>query len=944
MFDELIALPDGTSYNSYLIKGSKKTALIDTVDPSKSKELIFNLRDVKKIDYIISNHAEQDHSGTIPLILKKYPKAKLVCNSLCKKILLDELTIDKKRIIVIKDQEEISLGDKTLKFIFTPWVHWPETMSTFVKEDKILFSCDFFGAHLATEKLFVEDNRKVYLPAKRYYAEIMMPFRKIILKNLEKVRKLKPKIIAPSHGQIYKDPDWIIKQYQEWSEDKPKPLIVVGYTSMHGSTKKMVEHLTKKLRSQGNNVKEFNLTETEIGELAIEMVDASTLIVASPTFLGGLHPIVSTKINTLDKLKPKTKILGFIGSKEWGGESFEEFKKITNNFEAETILGEIATGIPKKHNYKKLNDFSKTITEKTKEIFYLKKTEVVKTNKKTEVSIVLAGEAGQGLVAIQNFLLKTLKIEGYYFSSTSEYMSRVRGGVNTVSIRVTSTPNRGNLKKIDVLLLLDKNTLTENLKERIDKDTIIIGDLKEIRKEGLKNKSINLSFKEMAENIGNKLYANTVATGLILGMLEIKKNNFEKILKENFLKKGKKITLKNIEASKKGYLTAKELLKKELKKIKEIKLKKNKAELLLTGAQTIAYGAISGGCNFISAYPMSPSTGVLQNLAKQRDNFDIIVEQAEDEIAAINMCLGASFAGARALANTSGGGFSLMCEGVSLSGMIETPLVIHIAQRPGPATGLPTRTAQEDLNLVIYSGHGEFTRIVYAPKDLKRGFEITHLSFNQASKYQIPVFILTDQYFMENLYPIQKIDANNYKIENHIVKSKEDYNRYQLTEDGISPRAIPGNGKGLVCVDSDEHDVTGHITEDFKIREKMVLKRLKRKEEITYNCLKPTIIGDGSEYLVIGWGSTFETIKEALEKINNNKIRYIHFEQIYPLHPDTKEWIESAKKTMVIEGNATGQFSELIKKETGKDTEKILKYNGLQFYVEEVVQEITKRL
>jgi 2-oxoglutarate ferredoxin oxidoreductase subunit alpha len=942
LFDELIYLPDGTSYNSYLIIGSKKTALIDTVDITKTEELLLNLErlNIKNIDYVISNHAEQDHSGSIPIILDKFPKAKLICNSLCKKILLDEMVIDEKRIQVIKDLDEISLGDKTLKFIYTPWVHWPETMSTFLKEDKILFSCDFFGAHLATSELFVKDTKEIELPAKRYYAEIMMPFRNYILKNLEKIKEYKPKIIAPSHGKIYKDVDWIINKYYQWSKEETKPEIIIAYTSMHGSTKKMVDYLTSKLINQGNKVKEYNLTTTEIGQLAIEMVDASTLIIASPTFLGGLHPIVSTTVSTLNKLKPKTKIIGFMGSKEWGGEAFKEFENITNNFESEIILGEISTGIPKKDNFKQLNEFSKIITEKTKALF--KKEIKKKKEEEKELSIVLSGEAGQGLVSVQNVLLKILKEEGFYFSSNSEYMSRVRGGVNTISIRLTEKERRGNLKKIDLLLALDKNTI-EHLKERIDENTIIIGNKEEVIKLGLKNKTIEVSFKEIAEKIGNKVFANTVATGTLLGILNINKNYFIKQLKESFSKKGKEIVLKNIKAAEKGILKGKEILKtiKNLPKIK--RNKKIKQKNLFTGAQAIAYGAIAGGCDFISAYPMSPSTGVLQNLAKLRENFDIIVEQAEDEISAINMCLGASFAGAKPLTNTSGGGFALMCEGVSLAGMIETPLVIHIAQRPGPATGLPTRTAQEDLNLVMHAGHGEFARIIYAPKNLKSAVEITNKAFIDSHKYQIPVFILTDQYFMENLYPFEKIEIKENK-EKYIVESKKEYQRYAFTENGISPRAIPGFGKGLVCVDSDEHDQTGHITENFSLRVKMVKKRLKRIEDITFESLKPTIIGEGKEIIIIGWGSTFETIKEAVEKIDDKRIKYLHYEQLYPIYPGTKELLKYAKKIIVIEGNATGQFAEIIKKETNKEIIKLLKYNGLQFFVEEIMQEIKERL
>ncbi|RLF31807.1 MAG: FprA family A-type flavoprotein, partial [Thermoplasmata archaeon] len=291
LFDELIPLPDGTSYNSYLIMGNEKTALIDTVDPNKTHELIKNLEESEKdIDYVIAHHAEQDHSGSIPEVLKRYPDAKVVSTPKCKTMLVDLLHIPEDKFMEVNDGDTISLGNKTLEFIHAPWVHWPETMLTYLREDKILFTCDFLGSHLATGKLFVEDEGMVYEAAKRYYAEIMMPFRTAIRKNLEKIKDLEIEMIAPSHGPIYRNPEFIINAYREWVSDDVKNEVVLAYVSMHGSTAAMVDYLINALMKKGVGVKPFNLTVSDIGELAMALVDAATIVIASPTVLAGAHP------------------------------------------------------------------------------------------------------------------------------------------------------------------------------------------------------------------------------------------------------------------------------------------------------------------------------------------------------------------------------------------------------------------------------------------------------------------------------------------------------------------------------------------------------------------------------------------------------------------------------------------------------------------------------
>ncbi|MGD0784377.1 MAG: FprA family A-type flavoprotein [Sedimentisphaerales bacterium] len=368
LFDELVPLPDGTSYNAYIVKGSEKIALIDTVDPAKTDTLIKNIVEsgVKKIDYLISHHAEQDHSGSIPNVLEIYPEAKVVTNEKCKNMLIDLLGIGKDKFITIEDGQELSLGDKTLQFIFTPWVHWPETFSTYLVEDKILFSCDFFGSHLASSDLFVTDKAKVYESAKRYYAEIMMPFRGPIVKNLEKIKNLDIKIIAPSHGQLYDEPKFIIDAYKKWISDEVENKVIVAYVSMHGSTKKMVEYLVSALMAKGIGVKQFNLVGVDIGKLAIEMVDAAGIVLASPTVLSGAHPAAAQAAFLVNALRPKTKYLAVIGSFGWGGRMVEQLKGLLVNSSAEILEPVIAKGEPKNEDFQKLDKLAEEIAKRHK--------------------------------------------------------------------------------------------------------------------------------------------------------------------------------------------------------------------------------------------------------------------------------------------------------------------------------------------------------------------------------------------------------------------------------------------------------------------------------------------------------------------------------------------------------------------------------------------------
>ncbi|MEA3500020.1 MAG: FprA family A-type flavoprotein, partial [Candidatus Marinimicrobia bacterium] len=370
IFDELVNLPKGTTYNSFVVQGSEKTALIDTVDPEKTYELITNLKEanIDKIDFIVANHAEQDHSGSIPKMLEMFPEAKVVTNKKCQKFLNDLLPIPDEKFLIIDDGETLSLGDKTLKFTLTPWVHWPETMVTYAVEDKVLFTCDFFGSHYASSSLFVDDECEVYESAKRYYAEIMMPFRRQIQKNLEKVSELEIDMIAASHGPIYDKPNFIIDAYKDWVSDEVKNEVILPYISMHGSTKKMVDYLIDAFTKKGIKVKPFNLTKIELGVLAIALVDAASVIVATPTVLAGAHPVAVQALFLTNALRPKLKFASMIGSYNWGGKTVQQIKDLLKNLKVEFIPEVNIKGDPTDEDFKLLDKLVDEIYEKHKEL------------------------------------------------------------------------------------------------------------------------------------------------------------------------------------------------------------------------------------------------------------------------------------------------------------------------------------------------------------------------------------------------------------------------------------------------------------------------------------------------------------------------------------------------------------------------------------------------
>ncbi len=559
-----------------------------------------------------------------------------------------------------------------------------------------------------------------------------------------------------------------------------------------------------------------------------------------------------------------------------------------------------------------------------------------------DISIVLGGAAGQGVQTVETLLVQVLKKEGYHVFASKEYMSRIRGGSNSTEIRLTSEKRRAYVDRIDLLFALDKNVVP-HLEHRISKGTVIIGEKAKVC--DTECRVVDVPFTRFATELGHPIYTSTVAVGVVLGMLRAEEEVFHDFLRAHFARKGEEVVAKNIEAAKKGYVHGTHISFLEGVEISVPRTAPTDGMLLLDGMESVGLGTLAAGCNYISSYPMSPGTGLLTFLAAHKKDFGIVVDQAEDEIAAINQGLGAWYAGARAVVTTSGGGFALMCEGISLAGMIETPIVVHVGMRPGPATGLPTRTEQADLNLVLYAGHGEFPRAIYAPGTPEEAYHLMTEAFRIADKYQIPVFVLTDQYFLDSVTVVSLKELRAASNKPHIVKTGASYERYTLAEDGISPRGVPGYGAGLVGVDSDEHDTLGHITESAAVRREQHGKRLKKHEGIASEALPPVISATAkkAKTLVVTWGSNFGVVQEVMGRIGSEKFGHVHFPQVYPLPAEGKKLLAKAEKVVVVENNASGQFADLLGREYGIEvTHRILQSDGNPFSVETLTKRLAK--
>jgi 2-oxoglutarate ferredoxin oxidoreductase subunit alpha len=557
--------------------------------------------------------------------------------------------------------------------------------------------------------------------------------------------------------------------------------------------------------------------------------------------------------------------------------------------------------------------------------------------KQEDVSIVIAGEAGQGIQSIEAMITIFAKKASYNVFATKEYMSRVRGGCNSTEIRIARPEVRASVERMDILIPLTAESIP-HVKGRITDRTVIIGEKKIVAYDRM----TDVPFSAIAAEAGGVLYANTVAVGTLSAILKLDRAGCETSLRSFFSKKSQEIQDANVLAFTKGYERGAGLAA-----LLDIDIPADPSvseKIMVTGAEAIALGSVAGGCNYVCAYPMSPGTSVLTAMADYSRKFDIVVEQVEDEIGVANMAIGAWYAGARALVTTSGGGFALMSEAVSLAGSLETPFVVHVAQRPGPATGLPTRTEQGDLNLAINAGHGDFLKVVLAPGDLEEGFGLARAAFDIADRYQSPVFILTDQYFVDTYYTTGQFKAGDAVPGNHVVETALDYRRYALgSADGISPRGVPGKGQGIVCVDSDEHTEAGYITEDKAVREAMVAKRLAKIQAVKRDIIQPRLYGDKNfKTLIVAWGSTKRPIIETLSAMGDSGMALLHFPWVYPLPEGIGKYMEQANACVAVEGNATGQFADLVEFKTGKRFDhRILKSDGYQFSVEELASRLS---
>lgn len=553
-----------------------------------------------------------------------------------------------------------------------------------------------------------------------------------------------------------------------------------------------------------------------------------------------------------------------------------------------------------------------------------------------EYNILIGGSAGQGLDTVSDFLEKVIKKSGLYLFSNKDYMSRVRGGHNFIQIRFGEDRVFAHKDKLDLILALDENTVLYH-KDRLNNDGVIIADkgIKLDDKEVLK-----LPLLEVAKGLSLAKAFTSVAAGVILKYFSLDLEGIEKYFNN---KLSDDIRDKNIEAVKLGY----NLIESKYSVVGK-DLSKN---LLINGNNAIALGAIAGGVNFYSAYPMTPATSIMTYLAKKQTEIGIVVDQAEDEIAAINFAIGASYAGARAMTGSSGGGISLMVEAFGLAGITEIPVVVVDSQRPGPATGLPTRTEQSDLSFILTAAQGEFPRAVISVRNAEDAFYKTVKALNLADKYQTLVLLLTDQYLADANITIPKYDLSNVKIENYVsngdyIKDGEEYKRYKVTDNGISPRMIPGNKKGqVVLVDSDEHTEEAHITEASEVRNAQMEKRMKKLDLLKDEMEEPEFIGNEDlDILLVGFGSTYGALKDAIEELNNKgkKVGALSFGDLYPLpEKNIRKYVNKAKKVINVEQNFIGQLGKLITQETGiLMSSSILKYDGRQITGHEIVEKL----
>ena len=552
-------------------------------------------------------------------------------------------------------------------------------------------------------------------------------------------------------------------------------------------------------------------------------------------------------------------------------------------------------------------------------------------------TLKIGGAAGQGLQVIGGMLTRTFVEYGLYVFTGQDSESRIRGGHNFLQLRVSNKPVNAFASRVDVLVAMDLETIRAHISE-LDEDGIVVWDPAAVAYTDADDRGFAVPLAKLTTDAGGQaIMMNSTAAGVVLGMVGFPREAITSMLNREFGRKGEAAVAANIIVALSGYDYASNNCKICTKTIGP---RKTKGHMVLTGNQAIALSSIVAGLRFISAYPMSPSTSIIEFIAQRSAEYGIVVEQAEDEIAAINMAIGASYAGVRAMTATSGGGLCLMVEGIGLAGMTETPIVIVDAQRPGPSTGLPTRTEQADLLFLVHAAHGEFPRAILTPGDASQAFYLTAKAFNLAEKYQIPVFLMTDQYLADSSWTTDPVDLSKITIERGDLlpdTAPADYRRYAINNTGISPRAIPGAGPALVVVDSDEHTEEGHITESANVRVAMMNKRNRKLDLLRAEIAPPKRYGPKkAKATLLCWGSNLHLVCEAVDILNaraKSSANCYHFAEIWPFPEEAiSKLLKGAGVLMTVENNSTAQLAQLIRTETGIQVgSSILKFDGRPF-------------
>ncbi len=562
-----------------------------------------------------------------------------------------------------------------------------------------------------------------------------------------------------------------------------------------------------------------------------------------------------------------------------------------------------------------------------------------------DLTVTIGGEAGQGIQTVGDIIARVCHKAGLYLLAINDFESRIRGGHSFMQIRISDQPVLAPHHKIDLLIALNAETCALHKKEMAETGLVLLDaendaekeDAKENLPEDAREQNIlPIAFSQMAKDAGGKIMTNTVAAGACLALLGAPFSAFEQILKTTFAGK-EKILRNNITAGRSGFDAVKNT---DFHKAFDWPSDGSPEGKLLSGSKALALGALAADCRLAAFYPMSPATGIMIHLAEFMDQLPVLVEQAEDEISAVNMIIGASYVGVRALTATSGGGFSLMAEGLGLAGITETPVVIINSQRPGPATGLPTRTGQGDLLFVINASQDEFPRFVFAPGSPNQAYDTMIRAFHLCEKYQVPAIILTDQYFNDSLWMTTREIAVPKEIERFVttdedMTSPSDYKRFAVTASGISPRALPCRGRALVCATANEHDEAGHMSETIADRNTMVEKRQAKTKGMTGEMKGPKGYHGESESLLVGWGSSDGAIREAVDLLrsDNFDVGGLVFSDIWPFpQQKTKDALSRCKRFITVEQNASSQLGLLIRQQTGHSFHtSLLQYDGRPF-------------